>query len=72
MALWVVATRPRISSRVVWAVILLNSVWAVDSALVVAAGWFSLTAVGIAFVLAQAAAVALFAAAQFYALRRMG
>ena len=70
-ALWVIASRPRIGRTAVWAVILLNLVYVVDSAVVVAAGWFSLTAVGTAFVSAQAAAVVLFAAAQFYALRKI-
>ncbi len=70
-ALWVIASRPRINKTAVWAVILLNLLYVVDSAVVVAAGWFSLTAVGTAFVLAQAAAVVLFATAQFYALRKM-
>jgi hypothetical protein len=44
--------------------------WTVDSAVVLAAGWFPLTAMGVAFILAQAAAVVIIAAAQFYALRR--
>ena len=45
--------------------------YAVDCVVVVAAGWFALTALGVAFVLFQAAAVALFATAQLYALRMM-
>ncbi len=51
-------------------VIVFNLAWTVDSAVVLAAGWFPLTALGVAFVLAQAAAVAIIAAAQFYALKR--
>jgi hypothetical protein len=54
----------------VWVVIGLNLLYAVDAIMVVVTGWFSLSALGTAFVLAQAIAVALFAAAQFYALRR--
>jgi hypothetical protein len=51
-------------------VILFNLAWTVDSAVVLVAGWFPLTAAGVAFILAQAAAVVIIAAAQFYALGR--
>lgn len=68
--LWVISSRPRVSKTAAWVVILFNLAWTVDSAVLVAAGWFPLTAVGTAFVLAQAVAVVLIAAAQFYALRR--
>ena len=66
---WVVATRPRMSRPAAWAVIAANLLYAVDCAVVVAAEWFPLTALGVALVLFQAAAVALFAAAQLYGLR---
>jgi hypothetical protein len=69
-ALWVLTSRSRISRTAVWVVIGLNLLYAVDAIMVVVTGWFSLSALGTAFVLAQAIAVALFAAAQFYALRR--
>ena len=52
------------------AVIELNLLYAVDAVVAAMVGWFPLSALGIAFVLFQAAAVALFAATQFYALRR--
>ena len=68
-ALWVIASHPRINRTAVWVVILLNLLYAVDGAVVVAAGLFPLTALGTAFVLFQVGAVTLFAAAQFYALR---
>ena len=70
-AIWIVGSRRRVSKPAARAVIVINLLWVIDSVMVVAAGWFSLTALGTAFVLAQAAAVALFAAAQLYALRRM-
>lgn len=70
-ALWIVASRSRISRAAVWAVISVNFLWALDSVVVVAAGWFALTSLGLAFVLLQAAAVAVFAVVQLYALRRM-
>ncbi len=52
------------------AVIGLNLLYAADAAVVVVVSWFPLTALGTAFVLLQAAAVALFAALQFVGLRR--
>lgn len=70
VAIWLVATRPHVSRPAAWTAVAINVVYAVDAIVVVVAGWFALTALGTAFVLFQAAAVALFAAAQFYALRR--
>ena len=69
-ALWVLASRPQISRTAVWSVIGLNLLYAAGAIVVAMAGWFPLSALGTAFVLTQAAAVALVAAAQFYALRR--
>jgi hypothetical protein len=70
VVLWAISSRPRLSKTAAWVVIVFNLAWTVDSAVVLAAGWFPLTAVGVAFVLVQAAAVAIIAAAQFYALKR--
>ena len=70
VVLWAISSRPRVSKTAAWVVIVFNLAWTVDSAVVLAAGWFPLTAVGVAFVLVQAAAVAIIAAAQFYALKR--
>ena len=70
VVLWVISSRPRVSKTAAWVVILFNLTWTVDSAVLLAAGWFPLTATGAAFVLAQAAAVVIIAAAQFYALRK--
>lgn len=69
-AIWIVGTRRRVSRPAVWAAIVVNLLWVVDSVVVVAAGWFPLTGLGVAFVLGQGAAVACFAAAQLYALQR--
>jgi hypothetical protein len=69
-AIWIVATRRRVSRPAVWAVVAINLIYVVDCLVVVAASWLPLTALGTAFVLFQAAAVTLFAAAQFYALRK--
>lgn len=54
----------------VWAVIGLNLLWAVDSVLLVISGWVQPTAAGMAFVLGQAAVVAMYAELQFMGLRR--
>lgn len=67
---WVVGTRSRISKTAAWAVVATNLVWVADSVALVATAWFPLTALGAAFVLAQAAAVFLFADLQFLGLRR--
>lgn len=69
-AVWFVGSRQAISRSAAWTVVGANLIWAVGSVVAVAAGWLPLTALGTAFVLAQAAAVALFAALQFVGLRR--
>lgn len=71
-AIWIVATRTRVSRLAAWAAVAINVVYAVDCVVVLATGWFPLTALGTAFVLFQTAAVVLFAAAQLYALQRAG
>jgi CHASE2 domain-containing sensor protein len=70
VAIWIVATRRRVSRPAVWAAVAINLIYVVDCLVVVAASWLPLTPLGAAFVLFQAAAVTLFAAAQFYALRK--
>ncbi len=70
-ALWFLASRPQVSRGAVWAVIALNLVWVLDSAATVAIGWFPLTGLGVAYLLAQAAAVALFAEMQYLGVRRL-
>jgi len=70
VAIWIVATRRRVSRPAVWAAVAINLMYTVDCVVVVAAGWFPLTALGTAFILFQTAAVTLFAAAQFYALQK--
>jgi hypothetical protein len=70
VALWLITSRPRINRTAVWAVILLNLLYAVDGVVVVVVGLFPLTALGTTFVLFQVTAVTLFAAAQLYALQK--
>lgn len=69
-ALWLVASRHGISRVAVQCVIALNLLWVAASAAAVVAGWLPLTALGTAFVVAQAGAVAAFADLQFLGLRR--
>jgi hypothetical protein len=69
-ALWIAASRPIVSRAAAWTVVALNALWVVDSLATVAIGWLPLTALGTAFVLAQAVAVGLFAQAQLVGLRR--
>ena len=60
-ALGVAGSRPTISRPAARAAVALNALWVVGSAILVAAGPLPLTGLGVAFTLAQAAAVALFA-----------
>jgi len=68
---WLTGTRARVNHSAAWAIVGVNALWTVDSIALVLAGWLPLTALGVAFVLAQAAAVALFAALQVAGLRRL-
>ncbi|MEI5667420.1 hypothetical protein WBO78_20905 [Bosea sp. CCNWLW174] len=52
------ASRLRLPRLAIYAVIGVNVLWIADSVLILVAGWFAPTTLGIAFVLAQAAAVA--------------
>lgn len=70
--LWYLATRPTVSLAAVRVVVLGNLLWIVASVTLVVAGWFSPTALGVGFVLAQAAAVVGFVAGQLAGLRRVG
>ncbi|WP_437729078.1 hypothetical protein [Sorangium sp. So ce861] len=63
-------TREKPARGAVVAVVVTNALWVVDSVLLLALGWFEPTALGYAFVAAQALAVALFAEAQAIGLRR--
>jgi hypothetical protein len=54
----------------VWVVIIANALWVVDSLWLLVSGWVSPTALGVAFVLAQAAAVAVLTELEYIALRR--
>ena len=62
--------RDTVARPLVWAVILCNAVWVADSLLLLMSGWVQPTALGTAFVLAQALLVGLFAQLQALGLRR--
>lgn len=63
-------SRERISTAQAWAMIAINACWVIDSALLLVSGWVSPNALGVAFVVAQALAVAVFAELQYFGLRR--
>jgi hypothetical protein len=64
------AARAEVPRGAVREVAAFNVFWVAASVVLVVAGWFDLTALGVAFVLAQAAVVGLFAVLQFASVRR--
>lgn len=64
------ALREDLPRMAVWAVIAANALWAAESVLLLASGWVEPTSAGIAFVIAQAIVVAMYAELQFIGLRR--
>jgi hypothetical protein len=69
-ALWYIGSRSRPNRPAVRVVVAGNLLWVLASVVAAVAGWWSPTALGIAFLIAQAAAVALFAELQFTGMRR--
>lgn len=65
-------TRPTLTPTLVWTVVVLNTVYVVLCVAALPTGWLAPTGLGIAFVLAQAAAVLVLAQAQFVGLRQSG
>jgi hypothetical protein len=68
---WYTAARQRLSRSAVGAIIIINLLWAAGSTLL-AVDSSRLTALGTAFILAQAGAVLVFALLQYTGLRRTG
>lgn len=68
MLVWL-ANRAELSRQAVWAVLVVNVVWVIDSLLLLVIGWVSPNLFGYAFVVAQAVAVALLAELQWYGLK---
>jgi len=67
-----VATRPAIAHEAVRAIVALNVAWVAGSILLLVSGWVAPTALGYAFVIAQALAVGVFAELQVMGMRRPG
>jgi hypothetical protein len=65
-----VATRESSPRILVWAVIAGNAAWTFDSIALLLTGWVAPTALGVAFVAAQALVVAVFTALEYVGLRR--
>ena len=63
------ARQTHVARSAVWAVVICNAVWAVDSVLLLATGWIAPSTLGYAFVIGQAAVVAALCELQFTALR---
>jgi len=70
MFLLFLATRQHLFQVGIWAVILLNVLWTVDSFLILAAGWVSPTQLGSLLVVAQALGVATLAGLEYVGLRK--
>lgn len=64
------AARQRSSASPIWAAILLNVLWTVDSFLLLVTGWVAPTQLGYALVTAQALGVAMLAALEYVGLRK--
>jgi hypothetical protein len=69
LLLLVMASRTRLWAGLVLCIVLGNAAWALASVVVLATGTLAPNAIGVAFVLLQAAAVLLFAALQWRGLR---
>ncbi|HEY0846374.1 MAG TPA: hypothetical protein VGE12_13480 [Noviherbaspirillum sp.] len=66
------ATRKPLSPAMVWAVIGGNALWVAGSIGLLLSGWVAPSAIGQAFVVAQAVAVAVLAELEFFGLRKSG
>ena len=65
-----VGTRQEVMRGAVWAIIAANALWVIASLGLLVSGWVAPTVLGYAFVIAQAAVVALFGELQYAGLRR--
>ena len=65
-----IALRPQPPRPAVWAVVAYNALWAIDSIALLTTGWVAPTALGVAFVVAQAVVVTAFAELEHLGLRR--
>ena len=67
---WYLAIQQRVTRAAVWAVIVCNALWAIDSVVLLTTGWISPTTLGYGFVILQALVVATFCELQVAGLRR--
>ncbi|WP_439579964.1 hypothetical protein [Elioraea sp.] len=70
LAVGLLARQTHPSRGLAWAVVGVNEAWVVASVVLLLSGWVAPSTLGVAFVLAQAAVVAVFAVLQALALRR--
>lgn len=64
------ATRAELPRKGVWALVIFNLLWAVESLALPGLGWIQPTALGLGFVVAQAIAAVIVADLQYLSLRR--
>jgi hypothetical protein len=64
------ARRHTLPRWAIWAVIVTNVLWAIDSVLLAMSGWIEPNALGLAFIIMQALVVVAFAELQYVGLRR--
>ena len=64
------AARKQLSASPIWAAILLNVLWTVDSFLILVTGWVAPTQLGYGLVTAQALGVALLAGLEYVGMRK--
>jgi hypothetical protein len=70
LAVGFLGTRARMSRIAIWAVIGLNAVWAIDSVVLLFTGWVQPNLLGYAFVVGQAAFVAVMLELEIIGLRK--
>ena len=70
LTLGIASLRERLSQSFVWTIIIANVTWVIGSVALRVSGYVSPSFLGYAFVIAQALAVDIFAALQFFGLRR--
>jgi len=68
--LGVLGTRPAVSRRAAWALVVYDLLWVVESIGLLLTGWIDPTGLGVAFVIGQAMVVACFAELKIVGLRR--
>lgn len=70
LAVGFLGTRARMARIAIWAVIGVNAVWAIDSVLLLFTGWVQPNLLGYAFVVGQAAFVAVMAELEIIGMRK--